>query len=299
MLKRTLFFTTQAFLSVEMAQLIVEQRQRDGERVKKSMPIEDLGCIVIESPQVTVTTYCLQSLVENKTAVIFCDEKHMPNALLLPMEGHTTLQEQVENQLLATDALKQRLWRQTVQAKIINQALCLESIGKEAGKLRIIAKNVKKGDEDNAEAVAARIYFQRHALIRDANAPAHNAALNYGYALIRGAVARALASSGLLCCVGIHHCNRYNAFCLADDIMEPYRPFVDQLVFSEKGAFAPPFSEELTKEMKMQLLSLLACDVFMNEQTRPLMNAISLTTASLARCFAGKEKEILYPTLTF
>lgn len=297
MLKRTLYFTNQAFLSVEHQQLVVEQRGSDGTRIKKTMPIEDLGYVIIESPQVTMTAYCLQSLAANKTAVLFSNEKHLPASVLLPLEGHTQQQEHVEFQLQASAALKERLWRQTVQSKILNQAQCLEICGLSGEKLRIIAQNVKKDDANNAEAVAARYYFQAHGLIRNTEALDVNMALNYGYAVLRAATARALVSSGLLCCVGIHHCNKYNAFCLADDIMEPYRPFVDQLVFSKEGAFSLSMTDQLTREMKSQFLSLLACDVIMNSKMFALANALSMTSASLTKCFSGEEKQIAYPQL--
>ena len=219
--------------------------------------------------------------------------------MLLPMAGHSLSQKVIAAQIAASDALKERLWKQTIRAKIRNQARCLQIGNKEGGPLLLnLAEKVRNGDPENLEGTTARFYFKNHFpdrhFLRDPDGGMPNAALNYGYAVLRAAVARALVSSGLLTIIGIHHHNQYNEFCLADDIMEPYRPFVDDLVMNppDAGIFS---SAELTVPMKQKLLSLLAADVRIEGTKRPLMSALSQTSASLAGCFLKEEKEISFP----
>lgn len=293
MLKRTLFFGSPGKLSIKNTLLQYEPWQ-EGE-IRK-FPLEDLGCLVIESLQMVVTTQCLNALAKQNIAVIFCDEQHMPSAQMLPFSGNTLTQKNSEAQLLSTTALKGKLWQQTVKSKLVNQAKCLEKLGLPCEKMLYLARNTSSGDKGNAEAVGARYYFQQLGLddpfLRTREGDPPNNALNYGYAILRAACARALIGSGLLCCIGIHHSNQYNAFCLADDIMEPYRPFVDEMIFSERAFFTVP---ELQKEHKAKLLQSLVMDVKIGNECRPLVNALSFTSASLARCFLKEEKEIAFP----
>lgn len=299
MLKRTLFFSLRGHLRVELDQLVYEA-EKEGEKQRHAFPIEDLGFVVVESTQITVTAHCLQALAENNTSVTFCDGSHMPAATLLPMAGHSLTQKHAAAQFSATEALKGRLWRQTVCAKIQNQSACL-AVGNKPGadKLRRYADQVKNGDPGNCEALAAKEYFDCHShgrfrRAREGGMP--NPALNYGYAVLRAATARALVGSGLSCIVGIHHCNQYNAFALADDVMEPYRPFIDDIVLNHPDRF-PEDAPELTRDMKAALLGVLAVDADLDSMRRPLMNALSCTTASLARCFLKEDQTIAYPTL--
>ncbi len=296
MLKRTLFFSSPGRLFMENSLLAYEAKNTETPPEKRTFPLEDLGFLVLESLQISVTAACLNALAEENIAVVFCNAAHMPSAMLQPFEGNTLTQRHTEAQLQASETLKARLWRQTVKAKIVNQAECLARLGLPDRRLRVLAKSVKSGDTENAEAVAARYYFQQLAgnedflRCRDGMPPNH--ALNYGYAILRAAVARALTGSGLLCVAGIHHANQYNPFGLADDIMEPYRPFIDEAVFSAYDLFAVP---ELGKMQKANLLRLLTADVMLGREKRPLMNAVSYTTASLVRCFLKEENEIRYP----
>ncbi len=296
MLKRTLFFGSPGRLFMENTLLAYETGSMGNAPGKRTFPLEDIGFIVLESLQISVTTACLNALAEENIAVIFCNASHMPSAMMQPFAGNTLTQRHTEAQLQASDALKARLWRQTIRAKITNQAECLARLGLPDQRLRVLARSVRTGDTENAEAVAARYYFQQLAgnedflRCRDGVPPNH--ALNYGYAILRAAVARALTGSGLLCVSGIHHANQYNPFGLADDIMEPYRPFIDEAVFSSYDLFAVP---ELGKTQKALLLQLLAADVMLGKEKRPLMNAVSYTTASLARCFLKEDTEIRYP----
>lgn len=292
MIRRTLFFESAGYLHAKLNQLVFVPES--GE--KRQVPIEDVGFVIVENQSIVLTAHCMQSLAKNNTAVVVCNASHMPSSMLFSMEGHSTTQRQTEAQLSATDALNRRLWKQTVKAKILNQARCLELGDRDlANKLRIIASNVRNGDPENNEGNAARHYFKAHfpdgnfKRAREGGMP--NAVLNYGYAIIRAAMARALVGSGLLCVKGIHHTNQYNPFVLADDIMEPYRPFADNLILNSRFRDAAV----LDKEIKLALAMLPASDVVISGMKRPMMNAMSMTSASLARCYLKKGSEILYP----
>ncbi len=300
MIKRTLFFGSPGYLHTELSQLVYIPRAKESQGAKKTMPIEDLGIVIIESPQITITSQCLQSLSENNTAIVFCDKTHMPTSLLLPFADHTLAHKHTQAQILTSEAVKGRLWKQTVCAKIKNQAECLSRAQKKnSNHLKKLSLKVKNADPDNIEGQAARIYFQTHFENTDTlrsrfgNMP--NPALNYGYAILRAAMARALVGSGLTCILGIHHTNQYNPFVLADDIMEPYRPFVDDLILNDNPLFSHPENTELSKEMKANILSLLTVDVVIEKMRRPLLNALSYTTASLARCYLKETDLIRYP----
>lgn len=296
MIARTLSFSSPGKLFAKDAQLVYEGE--DG--VKRSFPIEDLGFVILETGLMTISSHCIRQLADANVALVVCDETHTPSAQMLPFAAHTTTQETVAAQLSATAAVQGRLWRQVVRAKILNQSELLRRLGLDASRrLRAMADEVKNYDAENVEAQAARIYFRALApdpdFVRSREGPWPNAALNYGYGVLRAAVARALVGSGLTCFRGIHHHNRYNAFCLADDMMEPYRPFVDQYVFGR----IPPFdvkSEELTREMKARLLHALTCDVKTGELKRPLMVALTYTTASLAKYYLGKADSLVLPS---
>ncbi len=297
MIKRTLFFGNPAYLSTRNEQLVVKFPAE--EKAEVTIPIEDLGYIVLEDPQITITNGLLMKLVQNKTAVITCDKQHLPCSFLQPLVGHTEQTERIRYQLEASLPLKKNLWQQTVQVKIENQAAHLRGRNKNELKLKRWASEVKSGDGDNHEAYAAAYYFQNiysdlvSDFSRNQKGMAPNNLLNYGYAILRAVVARALVSSGMLPSVGIFHRNKYNAFCLADDIMEPYRIYVDAVVYEilETGANV----EELTTAIKSQLLTIPALDVFIDDKWSPLMTAVSRTTNSLHDCFKGGSRKILYP----
>lgn len=297
MIKRTLFFGNPAYLSTRNEQLVVKFPAE--EKAEVTIPIEDLGYIVLEDPQITITNGLLMKLVQNKTAVINCDKQHLPCSFLQPLVGHTEQTERIRYQLEASLPLKKNLWQQTVQVKIENQAAHLRGRNKNELKLKRWASEVKSGDGDNHEAYAAAYYFQNiyselvSDFSRNQKGIAPNNLLNYGYAILRAVVARALVSSGMLPSIGIFHRNKYNAFCLADDIMEPYRIYVDAVVYEilETGANI----EELTTTIKSQLLTIPALDVLIDGKWSPLMTAVSRTTNSLHDCFKGDSRKILYP----
>lgn len=293
MLKRTLFISNPYHLSLKNKQLLITER---GGTIVGSAPVEDLGFVVLDHPQISFSMKLMEELNAVNVATVFCDSKHMPSAMLLPLDAHHIQNELFRAQILVSEPLKKNLWKQTIESKIGNQARLLEKLGKNSLQLRNIAKSVKSGDGDNREGFAARIYWNAlwgANFIRDRYGEPPNNFLNYGYILLRSAAARALAGSGLLATLGIHHRNRYNAFCLADDIMEPYRPYVDELAFDLNEKY--PETMMLEKEHKAELLQLMTRDVKIGKNKRPLMIALSQTTASLARCFAGEQRKIDYP----
>ncbi len=296
MIARTLSFTSCGRLSFHLKQLVW-----DGENdVHYTFPIEDIGFVFIDSNRIEVTSKTLQMLSESNVAVIICDEAHMPSAQILPLSSHSTSQEIVEAQLNTTEAVNGRIWKKIIRQKIINQASLLEGYDQDASKKLIaFADRVKNYDPENLEAQAARVYFRVLApdneFTRNRYGSWPNQILNYGYMVLRAAVARACVGSGLLCIKGIHHHNRYNSFCLADDVMEPYRPFVDQYVFDRIMAEFPD-QQEMTKEMRAVLLEFLTCDVKINDKRSPLMVALSYTTASLARYYQEQTTELFLPS---
>jgi len=309
MIKRTLYFGNPAYLSCSNQQLVVKlpevEKSSLEESLKKDLvrtiPIEDIGVVIIDHSRITVTSGALSQLLDNNTAVITCDGRSMPNGLLLPLNGNNVQNERFRDQLNATIPLKKQLWQQTISQKIANQSKILHLYTEtECGCMDVWSKEVRSGDPDNLEARAAAYYWKNvfpsideFTRGRDGDYP--NIFLNYGYAILRAIIARSLVSSGLLPTLGIHHQNRYNAYCLADDIMEPYRTFVDQVVIKIMKKYPAVF--ELNKAIKAELLSIPVIDVVIRGKRSPLMVAASMTTSSLAKCFCGEIRKIDYPTM--
>ena len=302
MIKKTLFFGNPAYLSVKNSQLVVKfTNQETQQEFVRTVPIEDIGVVVLEDRQITITNVALDALLQNNCAVITCDEKHMPAGMLLPLEGNTIQSERFANQIDASLPLKKHLWQQTIQAKIRNQASVLKRLsGVEVGCMLAWANDVKSGDSDNIEGRAAAYYWKNifpslPGFTRDREGEVPNNILNYGYAIVRAVIARALVASGLLPTLGIHHHNRYNAYCLADDIMEPYRPYVDEMVINIMRSGID--YGELTTDLKKQLLGLPVTEVVIGGQRSPLMVAASQTTSSLCKCYSGELRKLVYPTM--
>lgn len=292
MIKQTLFFSTPAVLSTKNAQLVVSWKDSDD---KVTRPIEDIGCVVLENQMISITLPLLNALVSNNVAVILCDERQMPSAMLQPLESNSTQAESLKSQLSVTEPQKKQAWKQIVEAKIANQAAVLDKYGKNGTCLKPLSANVRSGDPENREGLAAKLYWNRlfgAGFKRDRYGEPPNSLLNYGYAILRAAVARALLGSGLMPNIGIFHKNRYNAFPLADDIMEPYRPYVDDIVYYlyDSGC------KEVNKESKLTLMKLLVCDVVVGKVTRPLQIALTFTSASLAKYFNGDIKKLSLPS---
>lgn len=294
MLKRALFFSTPFCLRLRDNQMIIHTKEMPD--MQKSVPIEDIGFVILEHRQIDISLPLLNALSDNNVAVILCGDDFMPNAMLMNLDSNKTQGESFRAQIEASEPLKKGLWKQTVEAKIRNQAALLSKLGLEGDKLKPYYTNVKSGDTDNREGIAAKIYWSElfgSGFIRLRDGAEPNNLLNYGYTLLRAAVARSLMGSGLFPAFGIFHRNRYNAFPLADDIMEPYRPYVDEIVY---GLYADG-ERKLTKEVKSKLLGLLFTDTVFGKVTRPLDIGLTMTTASLAKCFAGTQKKIVYPLL--
>jgi len=335
MIKKTLYFSNPTYLSLKNSQLViklpeVEKNDTLPESFKaesvRTVPIEDIGVMVIDNKQITFTSGLMEALLDNNCAVVTCDSRSMPQGLLLPLESNTTQSERFTAQIEASLPLKKQLWQQTVQEKITNQAAVLQTIrGLPIRNMQKWANEVKSGDIENHEGRAAAFYWKnlfapptRHCgldpqphetkrdsdfrqndawvegFTRDKEGIPPNNLLNYGYAILRAVIARALVASGLLPTLGIHHHNKYNAYCLADDIMEPYRPFVDKLVVEIVDSGTD--YQELSKEIKIKLLNIPILDVTISGQRSPLMIAAGQTTASLAKCFLGEIRKIAYPS---
>lgn len=301
MIKRTLCFSHPAYLSLRNGQLVVKLDPHDDEPERQaSVPIEDIGVVVLDHRQITLTHGALSALVDNNAAVVTCDDRHMPIGLLLPLEGNTIQSERFRDQIDASLPLRKQLWQQTVQQKIRNQAALLHELhGIEVGNMKKWAGEVLSGDSTNLEGRAAAFYWSHMfptlpSFTRSREGDYPNSLLNYGYAILRAIFARALVSSGLLPTLGIHHHNRYNAYCLADDVMEPYRPYVDRLVVQ---TMAECGDVEITTDIKRRLLTVPTVEVTISGQRSPLMVAATQTTASLARCFSGENRRISYPEM--
>jgi CRISPR-associated protein Cas1 len=271
-----------------------ESENKDG----NSIPIEDIGCIIIDNPAVIITQYLLSALNDNNAAIIICNDKHMPASMLLNLDGNCVQSERFKSQIEAKKPLIKKLWQQTVISKITNQKNLLKKNNVKVDNMKLWIRQIKTGDRTNIEARASVFYWKNlfkdnNNFVRDRFGEPPNNLLNYGYSILRGIVARALVSSGLLPTLGIHHKNKYNAYCLADDIMEPYRPYVDELVLNLKYKY----DYELTKDIKRELLKIPVIDIAFHNEKSPLMVGIQRTTSSLAKCYLGESDTIIYPIL--
>jgi CRISPR-associated protein Cas1 len=299
MIKRTLYFGNPCSLKKKDMQLQicfpVEENKEDS-----VVPIEDIGLMILDNPQIILSNALLMALNENNSAVISCDASHLPYGLMLPMFSHHAFTEKLHSQLEASQPLMKNLWQQTVVSKIENQAALLKRVGADTKKMDFYLTDVKSGDTGNVEGRAAAYYwdslFSGVIFLRHRFGEPPNNLLNYGYAVLRAIVARSLIASGLFPSIGIHHRNKYNPYCLADDIMEPFRPYVDSLVLDIVQEI--PDLEELTPEIKKMLLQIPVIDVVIDDKSSPLMVGVQRTTASLASCFEGETRKILYPEMT-
>lgn len=293
MLKRTIYIGNAAYLKFKDNQLIIEEAPT--KEIKGSVPVEDLGFLVLDNYQITLSHQLIVALQQNNVAIVSCDEAHLPLGLMLPMSGHVEHTERLKHQINCSEPLRKQLWKQTIEAKIFQQKTLLEKLGYEFEPMQTYMNNVKSGDSTNMEGIAAQFYWKQlfDDFTRERKGDSPNNFLNFGYAILRSMVARALVSSGLNPSIGIFHRNKYNAFCLADDIMEPYRPFVDEMVIEWiNKPFRPT---ELNKESKSFLLNIATKDVKIDGLTRPLLVAISSTTSSFYKCLVGDQRVIRYP----
>lgn len=304
MIKRTLYFGNPAYLSLRDEQLVInlaaDKSLPATDQSVVTAPIEDIGLVILDHRQITITQAVIEKLLANNVALITCDATHHPVGMMLNLDGHSLQSKRFTHQVEASQPLKKQLWQQTVSAKITNQAAVLKQYGQNSRLLDKYAAEVKSGDSENHEAKAAAYYWKQlfsdvPDFYRERFGPAPNGWLNYGYAILRATVARALVGSGLLPTLGIFHRNQYNAYCLADDIMEPYRPYVDAVV--KKLYILNGAHDGIPGFIKKELLQVPAMDVLMDGRKSPLMNAVARTTASLAQCFEGDKRKILYPAM--
>lgn len=294
MLKRTLVFSSPMVLSLKNQQLVLAYKDAPDEKL--TIPIEDIGVVLLENQQTNISLPLLNALVENEVQVVICNSKGMPNAMIHGMDSNKLQGEVLRNQMACGEVLKKQLWKQVVEAKIRNQASVLNSVGEDGNVLKPFYTNVRSGDADNREGIAARIYFQHlfgDGFVRNRDEPGVNALLNYGYSILRAATCRAIVSSGLLPAIGIYHHNRSNAYPLADDLMEPYRPFVDRIVYD----LVVRGEKELTKDVKGELIKVLYVDTMFKNVKRPLSVGLSMTTASLVKCLSNEQNKISMPSL--
>lgn len=309
MIKRTVYFGNPAYLSLKNDQLVIkipvvensDQPEMMKNEAKQSLPIEDLGVVILDHKQITLTQGLLEKLLANNVAVITCDSSRMPTGLLLPLDSNTLQSERFKHQINASIPLKKQLWQQTISCKIENQAKMLfKKRSCIVKNMMVWSANVLSNDSTNLEARAAAYYWKNtfpsiEGFSRDKDGIPPNNLLNYGYAILRAVIARSLVASGLLPTLGIHHHNKYNAYCLADDIMEPYRPFVDKIVMDIVDSNTDFI--ELNRDLKAELLQIPVIDVKIGNKRSPLMIAAGITSASLAKCFAGKSRKITYPSV--
>jgi len=297
MIKRTIEISrAPAYVSTKDEQLLIRPT-RDKSAEPASIPYEDIGVVVVDEPACTYTHQALAKLMEAGAVLVVCGAKHLPAGILLPLPSHTEVVWRVQEQLSAGLPLRKRLWRQIVRAKIQAQMRVLHPTSAARRQLARLADEVRSGDPENAEGQAARIYWEAWLqesgpFRRDPDSEdIVNSLLNYGYAIVRAAVARALVAGGLLPAAGLHHCNRSDAFCLADDLMEPLRPLVDE----RARAVWLGGCRELDRAAKAALLEVLTATVRVGDQTGPLMVALHRTVASLVRCYQGRDRELALP----
>ncbi len=295
MIKQSLYFGNPAYLSLKKDQLVIDQIEKEATITRS---IEDIGVVILDHARITITHNAMKALHDNKAVIISCDDHHMPSAIMLPMVGHSEQSKRYRIHQEVSIPLKKNLWQQTVISKINNQITVLRKAQKNTRRLEILVKRVQSGDSTNIEGQAAAYYWRTlmgDDFIRDRYGDPPNNLLNYGYAILRAMVARALCSSGLLLSLGIHHKNKYNPYCLADDIMEPYRPFVDLIAY--QMYHRQELESFLTLESKKYLLSIGQMDAMFGKRKRPLMVGMSSTSSSLFDCMTGEKRKIIYPRL--
>ena len=294
MITRSIYIGNPAYLKLKDNQMYILSPETN--EMKGKVPVEDLGLLMLDHFQITISHQLIQKMMGNNVVVVSCDSHHLPHGIMLPLYGHTQHSDRVKDQLEASEPLKKQLWKQTIECKIQNQMEVLKQLGNYFEPMQNYQTNVKSGDITNMEGIAAQHYWKYLIsldFLRQRFGESPNQFFNFGYAVLRSIVARAIVETGLLPVLGIFHKNKYNPYCLADDLMEPYRPFVDILVMDwlEKN----PETEELTKEFKAHLLQIATKDVKIDGKTRPLLIAVKTTATSLYKCYTGEKRQISYP----
>lgn len=296
MLYRSIYIGNPAYLKLKDKQLKVTDPETKEE--KGSVPIEDIGLLMLDHYQITLSHQLIQELMKNNVILISCDERHLPLAGMLPFSGNSLFSERVKTQIEVSEPLKKQLWKQTIECKIQNQLKVLEQLDKYASPMYEYLKQVKSGDTTNMEGIAAQHYWKYlidNDFLRERFGDYPNPFFNFGYGVLLSIMARALVDTGLLLILGIFHRNKYNPYCLASDIMEPYRPIVDLLVM--KWLQLHPEKQNLDKESKTFLLQIATQDVNIEKLVRPLIVGVKMTASSLLKCYTGEKRQISYPEL--
>lgn len=294
--KRIIYIGSPSSISIKNNQLIV---LNTATKVTNSVPVADISVIELDNLQTVITSYTLSFLMKNSIALIISDEAHHPKGLMLSLDDHILQTKRIRYQLEAKQTLKRQLWKQIIYSKVLNQQKLLEKNGIKTEFIKRKLQKIQSGDRGNIEGVVSAFYWKNifgdKKFLRDRDGDYPNNMLNYGYSIIRAIVARTLVANGLCLSIGLHHRNQYNAFCLADDIIEPYRPFVDSKVLSLYEKYK--YELILNKEMKRDLLQVAVQKVQLNKEEKPLSNAIHQTCSSLVKCLAQTHKKILFPIL--
>ena len=296
MITRSIYIGNPAYLKLKDEQLYIMEPETG--QMKGKIPLEDLGLLMLDHWQITVSHQLIQKMMGNNVVVISCDAHHLPHGIMLPLHGHTEFSDRIKDQMEASEPLKKQLWKQTIECKIENQKEVLRRLGNYYEPMMDYRNNVKSGDLTNMEGIAAQHYWKYLIsldFLRQRFGDSPNQFFNFGYSVLRSIVARAIVETGLLPVLGIFHKNKYNPYCLADDMMEPYRPFVDWLVMD--WLTRNPETEDLTKEFKAHILQIATKDVKIDGKTRPLMVAVKTTVSSLYKCYTGEKRQISYPEL--
>jgi CRISPR-associated protein Cas1 len=295
MTERILDFSEEAvFLHVRYEQLVIEQEGKE----KTTIPLEEIAALCVSHAQVSYTNAVLSGLATKGGALVVCNEKHLPVGMMLPLVGHSTQVERFAEQASASAPTCKRLWQQLVQAKLMAQGKVLQELKGQDQGLIAMATRVKSGDSENLEAQASRRYWAAlfgDSFRRDREAEDQNRHLNYGYAILRAIVARSICASGLHPSIGVHHHNRYDSFCLADDLMEPFRPLVDKAVAKWIESHDPKAPFE--RETKAAILSALTGRFDLEGESRTLFDVTSRLASSLAQVFSGEGQSLLIPEL--
>jgi CRISPR-associated protein Cas1 len=296
MIKRVIEIShARTHLSVKLGQLLIRSEGREP----ASIPCEDVGILIVDHQATTFTHSVFTRLLDAGAAVVLCGGDHHPAGMLLPIESNSVQTERFRLQVEAKEPVRKRLWQQLVRAKIDHQAKVVEDIPDVSRAIRSLKDRVRSGDPANIEAQASRRYWPAFngdpKWHRSPDGPPPNNLLNYGYTVMRAAVARALCAAGLHPSLGLHHTNRYNAFCLADDMVEPFRGYVEAKVRKMAASGACPAT--LDQAAKAALLETLYTEVEIADYTGPLMVGLHRTMASLQRCYAGEQARLDLPVI--
>lgn len=296
MLYRSIYIGNPAYLRLKQGQMKIICPETQAER--GSIPIEDLGLLMIDHAQVTISHQLIQRLMLSNVVLVSCDDRHLPQGLMLPLYGHTSYSQRIREQMEASEPLRKQLWKQTIEAKISNQAFVLRERKLPAEAMEEYLRGVRSGDSTNMEGIAAQYYWRQlfgSDFYRERYGEEANPLLNFGYAVLRSIVARAIVDTGLLPVLGVFHKNKYNPYCLADDMMEPYRPIVDRAVLYWRDSH--PGEEALDTDTKAHLLNIASTDVRIEGQIRPLLVAVKITISSLYRCYIGDKRLLSFPQM--